>query len=360
MKQELENLIQAVLQDGVVTAKEREVLHKKAEALGEDPDEVDIFLDAGLQKKEQNVDAAKRQQMSRTCPYCGGGIPQLAEKCPHCGENITAAADKELVEIIENLEEALVNLKSGEDIDRSKATVERYSRKAKMFFNNNPKVKALIAEVEEELVNASKKATFDKLLQTSSSGIKVILKYIFIDHKRIVALIGLVLIGWIGYTTFFRGEEEKYEEEMEECQEISEDLEADMIDKDYDSAVDNIKELESHGWRCKDDIKIIVHYYLSQDDLEEALDISTNYMDPEEFGNEKIVKEFYQYYMKKDMFEEVEDLLGSEDCKEEYNYYKDRIKKFKQKGEIEEGKDFIRKNMFDESSVKYFTDFLEK
>jgi hypothetical protein len=157
--EELDALIQQFLTDGVLTDKERQVILKKAEGLGLDRDEIDLYLDAEIQKVDQATDAAARRQKGKQCPYCGGSVPQLTDKCPHCGENITAEASSELQEIFDNLEEALVDLKSGKDIAKSKATVERYARKAKMYYGSNPKIQKLLLEVENEMIGAEKKAT---------------------------------------------------------------------------------------------------------------------------------------------------------------------------------------------------------
>ena len=155
--EELNALIQQYLTDGVLTGKERQVILNKAEKMGLDRDEIDLLLDAEIQKIEQAADASARQRKGKTCPYCGGAVPQLAEKCPHCDENITAQASEELQEIFDNLEEALVEMKSGRDLRRSKATVERYIRKAKMYYGNNPKVQKILEEVESESVKVEKK-----------------------------------------------------------------------------------------------------------------------------------------------------------------------------------------------------------
>ena len=156
--QELDTLIQEYLTDGVLTDKERQVILRKAEGMGLDRDEIDLYLDAQVQKIDQATDAAVRRQKGKTCPYCGAPIPQLADKCPECGQYITPEASDDLKEIIDNLEDALVDFKSGKDFAKSKANVERYVRKAKMYFSNNPKIKPLLAEVETEMVAAEKKA----------------------------------------------------------------------------------------------------------------------------------------------------------------------------------------------------------
>ena len=138
---ELTDLLEQYLTDGVMTAKERGVLLRKAEAMNVDKDEFDLYIDAEIQKIDQKADAIKRQSKGKVCPFCEASIPMLADKCPECGGNITPSATKELEEIIEKLEDALVNFKSGNDIEKSKAEVERYVRKAKLYYENNNKVK---------------------------------------------------------------------------------------------------------------------------------------------------------------------------------------------------------------------------
>ena len=156
--EELDALIQEYLTDGVLTDKERAVIIKKAVGMGLDSDEIDLYLDAQIQKLDQASDAIVRKQKGKACPYCGGSVPLLVDKCPHCGENISVQASEELQEIFDNLEEALVALKGGENFKRNKATVERYARKAKMYYGNNPKVQKLLAEVEDETAIAEKEA----------------------------------------------------------------------------------------------------------------------------------------------------------------------------------------------------------
>lgn len=156
--EELQALIQQYLTDGVLTDKERQVILDEAEEMGLNRKKIDLILDAEVQKIDQQTDAAVRKQKGKTCPYCGGNVPLLTDKCPHCGENITAQASEELQEIFDNLEDALVDLKSGKDFVRSKATVERYSRKAKMYYGSNPKIQKLLQEVENEMFEAENKA----------------------------------------------------------------------------------------------------------------------------------------------------------------------------------------------------------
>ncbi|GEM_PF-3697527 len=46
---ELNELIDVVLADGVITDKERAVIHKRAQSEGIDPDEIDVFLDGRIE-----------------------------------------------------------------------------------------------------------------------------------------------------------------------------------------------------------------------------------------------------------------------------------------------------------------------
>ena len=165
--EELDALIQQYLTDGVLTDKERQVILNKADKMGLDRDEIDLYLDAEIQKIDQTTDAAVRKQKGKVCPYCGASIPLLADKCPACDRFITPEASKELQEILDNLEGALVDMKSlkgqnpwwmvKEKWERNKATVERYSRKARLYYSNNPKIKILLEEVEKEMKETENK-----------------------------------------------------------------------------------------------------------------------------------------------------------------------------------------------------------
>ena len=153
---EFEDLLTAYLTDGVISEKERRVLLNKARSLGIDQDEIDLYIDSRVQKliKEREGTGAKKTR--KTCPYCGCRVAELEDKCPECGNFISPQADQELKDIIEALEEALVELKSGLKLDKNKASVERYLRKANLYYGSHPKVKILTQEVEAELEKAKR------------------------------------------------------------------------------------------------------------------------------------------------------------------------------------------------------------
>lgn len=108
--EKLEALITAALADGVLTEKEKQILFKKAEAMGIDLDEFEMVLDARLvelkekeakanQQYQLEMEKAKSAQPSapksekygdvRKCPACGAIVPSMAAKCPECGYEFT-------------------------------------------------------------------------------------------------------------------------------------------------------------------------------------------------------------------------------------------------------------------------------
>lgn len=201
---ELLDLVQEYLTDGVITAKERQVLINKAMTLGVDPNEFDLYIDAQEQKLQNVAAEAAKQQKGRLCPFCQASLPMFADKCPECGGNITPEASKEVEELINTLEQALVDFKgvaekkkagfslsnpqqgmqqlqdmknvlSGKgvktdntnvDYATKKAEVERYIRKAKMYYNNNKTVNFLVAEVETAIADSEKSIAAAKKKKT--------------------------------------------------------------------------------------------------------------------------------------------------------------------------------------------------
>lgn len=81
---QLEDLIEAALADGVITDKERSVLHKKALLEGVDPDEVDMILQGRLAKTRVTPSTEKRGNIVK-CPNCGAPVKAGATRCDGCG-----------------------------------------------------------------------------------------------------------------------------------------------------------------------------------------------------------------------------------------------------------------------------------
>lgn len=115
----LERLIEAALQDGQLTEQEKAAIIKRAEAEGEDLDEVDIYIQSLQQKRQQelnqqaqqaateemvaqkkareakNAAAAEeekeRAKLLRKCPACGTPIPATTNVCPNCGHIVESS-----------------------------------------------------------------------------------------------------------------------------------------------------------------------------------------------------------------------------------------------------------------------------
>ena len=199
--EELEALFKEYLTDGALTDKERQVILKKAVAMGLDRDEIDLYLDAQVQKINQATDTAVRRQKGKQCPHCGAYVSQMTDKCPGCGQYITPEATKELEEILDKLEDALVSMKSWKDFDKNKAIVERYERKARMYYSNHPKVKALLAEVEGEKLKAESQIKSMKRKETITSIIKN--KWFWIGLAIVIGLV-VTTVGFAADVNFIK------------------------------------------------------------------------------------------------------------------------------------------------------------
>ena len=179
---EFDDLLQICLTDGIITDQEREVLLKKAETLGIDIDEAKFLIDAAQQQFDQKINELASKQRVKTCPFCGNPISKVSEICPHCGNSITAEASKDLRQIIDNLEDALIAMKSGKNILKAKFKVDKYIRRAKMYYVNNPKVQKLLKEVETENQEVEKKTS--KLLILLIACIAVIIGIVIFHYNK--------------------------------------------------------------------------------------------------------------------------------------------------------------------------------
>ena len=72
--------------DGVLTGEERNVIIKRAMLEGHDPAEVNLLLDAEVQKIRQRKQA--NAPKVNKCPACGEILPPLTGICPTCGKNL--------------------------------------------------------------------------------------------------------------------------------------------------------------------------------------------------------------------------------------------------------------------------------
>lgn len=109
---ELENLIQATLEDGILEVKEKAALIKRAQAEGVDIAELEIYINSILQKRKREADkeknakqeqiAQKKKKALRTCPNCGASLPVMAISCPKCGFELSDQKALSSIEILAN------------------------------------------------------------------------------------------------------------------------------------------------------------------------------------------------------------------------------------------------------------------
>ena len=149
----LKQLIEASLVDGVMTDQERNVIIKRALLEGCDPDEVNLLLDAEVQKIRQQKQA--NAPKVNKCPACGEILPALTGICPSCGHvvNNNESKNQELDFLIEQINRGLAQLKTGTAASAAMtiAALEEHRRRAMTIYGDNPKVKMLVDEVNQEI-----------------------------------------------------------------------------------------------------------------------------------------------------------------------------------------------------------------
>lgn len=319
---ELIDLVKEYLTDGVISAKERQVLLKKAVTLGVDPDEFDLYIEAQQQKVDQAVDAAASMKRGATCPFCGGPIPQLTEKCPHCGELITAQASEELQEILEQLEDALVNLKSGRSLDENKAKVERYSRKAELYYSHNPKIQRLIEAIRAETIEAEKKVlakareeekkAADKArkeekkaaAEARSEAIQNAGNWFWDNIITNPIVLYLIFAVSFGYWLF-------HDDETTDAKMCSEAIVNAITEKDLEKAYGLIQNFEKDKTQLNGACHQLAEAYIEIDEYEKALNSYSGSETEKSWSKSSdIRKKIYNIYLSKENYEEAEDLYN--------------------------------------------------
>lgn len=189
MNQEFVDLVQEYLADGVISNQEREVLLRKAQKLGVDFDEAFFYIQAQEQKAENAQAEVERKEKGSICPHCKAPLTELADICPKCHEPISPKASKELQEILDNLEDALVAFKSGRNITEAKALVERYARKAKLYYSHNEKIIKVLYDIEIEVAASERKVKQRAVLNAIGKRWKLIAGVVAVIVLAIVIMI---------------------------------------------------------------------------------------------------------------------------------------------------------------------------
>lgn len=124
----LEELIDAVIADGVISDKEYKVVVSKAKALGIDEDEIAVYMEGKLDKLKNQMAASQQAKKSNSkvgdvkkCPNCGATLPGFAGKCEECGFELrNIESNSPVKDLVKRLEEI------------QKKTFLPYSKQAKM------------------------------------------------------------------------------------------------------------------------------------------------------------------------------------------------------------------------------------
>lgn len=107
---ELEDLIKASLEDGILEDYEKAALMKRAQAEGVDLAELEIYINSIMQKRKREyaqskdaeqalIDQKKKEAFGRVCPNCGKQLPPMTLKCD-CGYEVTSKNKSSSVQIL--------------------------------------------------------------------------------------------------------------------------------------------------------------------------------------------------------------------------------------------------------------------
>jgi hypothetical protein len=110
--EQINQLIDAALIDGILTEKEKQILFKKAEGLGIDLDEFEMILDAKLFEKQKSDNHTTVSPESnklgdvRKCPACGAITETFATKCSECETEFrNIEASQNIIKFFEKLDD---------------------------------------------------------------------------------------------------------------------------------------------------------------------------------------------------------------------------------------------------------------
>lgn len=213
----LERLIEASLQDGQLTEQEKAAIIKRAEAEGEDINEVDIYIQSLQQKRQQELnlqaqqaateemiaqkkaremkqaaaaeEEKERAKLLRKCPACGTPIPAATNVCPNCGHIVES---NDITKEISNLIK-LINRCAPKEVDGDgKLFLNDYMKKT--IYDKDP-VYHKIYDITGETYDGKEyeiKSKYQELivdLEMKYGENAVVKSFLLKERKRIAALI---------------------------------------------------------------------------------------------------------------------------------------------------------------------------
>lgn len=280
MNKEFTDLVQEFLADGYISPRECAVLLKKAEKLGIDVDEAELYIAAQQQKEDIKVALADKKKKGEECPFCGGYVNDLTDKCPHCKKTITPRASEELEKILEALEKALVSFKSDwRNESKNKALVDKYSRKARLYYEHNPKVRMLLEQIDDEVKRAEeakrlKEKAAEKAKRKKNLSNIIIAIVCFLFAVLVPIALGLFVDAYYEDSS---KEPSKEKSVIEQVQMYINDDEISLAE----STLSDAMMMEENAYRIFSKYDAIcykiIKYYLDEDDLSAAEDFALEY-----------------------------------------------------------------------------------
>ncbi len=386
--EKLEQLIDAALADGELTEKEKQILFKKAQAMGMDLDEFEMVLDARLvklQKAEAEKTASSAPKSNKfgdvkKCPACGAIVQSYQGVCSECGyafENIQAnlssqklaesidmiikennekknkhreklreksnyynSQSAQLAEDIKNMdkdaENRIMSLIKNYPIPNSKAdliefitsldgkTSDPKFRKAYIIKLNECKEKAKLLFSNDKDIQ-SLFSSFEERGNKKRKRIRTILTYTSVS-------IIILLLGCY----FFIIKPSIYKRNDDRC---SAAIEKALQEGNTQKAVDLFFDFKKHKpWLNDGAVESLIKTLLKEDDIETALRISDSHR-----GDQDYVC-IYNYHINRGDYENAKAIYQSHLKDWDGTYIKDVITHLCEQGKTKEAQDFLKKN----------------
>ena len=200
---ELEDLIQATLEDGVLEDYEKAALVKRATAEGVDLTELEIYINSILQKrkkehdqaedaKQEKIDQKKKEAFGRVCPNCGRQVPPMTLKCI-CGYEFTQQRNVSSVQLLsEKLSNITLTKAEEKEIEEAAPTEQNGKREGFIVAKKISIISTFpVPNTKEDII---------EFLALSIAGANKKLR--FLDIKKncyIIVLIAGIIIPFLGW-----------------------------------------------------------------------------------------------------------------------------------------------------------------
>lgn len=365
--EKLEQLIDAALEDGVLTEKEKQILFKNAQAMGIDLDEFEMVLDARLAKlqKEEKAKAQASAPKSnklgdiKKCPACGAMVQSYQGICPECGyafEGVDAnSAVKELSSLLQKTSDQRQMEKI---IDNYPIPMEKASLLAFVTWlrpqstdTKNPLSKSYMKKYEECVNKIRVSFANDKELQPFASYYENdqkkirnqnIVKYTIKNKWFWIGVAILVILFFIFKPTPTRKSIEKTSFAIEKA----------LKEGNTQKAALTLLEFEGGLWQMAESgsAESVVNACLAEDNYKDAkkvgIAVGADYHSNNVFDSEKaqkrIANKLYEYCISHGDFDEAKEIiLSSHEYESKGTYVKDVVTYMCEHGQKEEAQKFL-------------------